>query len=342
MNSDPLFQQALGSAMNNGQMAMRNTMAQASALTGGYGSSYATTAGNQAYNDFIQDAYDNLPQYYNMALQAYQMETNNLLNEYALLSEADNQAYQRALDSYKMAYNMRNRLYDEEYHLLRDEVTDTRYNTEWDYQLDRDEIADTRYTDEWNWQKATDDRDYKYQLSRDTINDTRYDTEWKYKLEEDKEDDTFRQEQWQHQQNQDAADNYYRQQAFNHEVEQDKFNNQLKGDSDGDGILSEGEMDYLSSLNSKGKETNDESDEGWVTIGEDEDGNPVNVNPNKINPEVVNIVKNLSKEKDGKERLEKYLNGLIGNVLTKDEATYLWLMYGGAMKDEADTSWFNF
>ena len=40
-------------------------------MTGGYGSTYATTAGNQAYNAFIEDAYDNLPQYYQMAMEAY-------------------------------------------------------------------------------------------------------------------------------------------------------------------------------------------------------------------------------------------------------------------------------
>lgn len=339
MNADPLFQQALSSAMNNGQMAMRNTMAQASALTGGYGSSYATTAGNQAYNDFIQDAYDNLPQYYNMALQAYQMETDNLLNEYALLSEADNQAYQRALDSYNIAYNMRNRLYDEEYQLGRDKVTDTRYNTEWDYQLGRDDIADKRYEDEWNWQKETDNRDYEYQLGRDEVNDTRYNNEWGYQLERDEISDERYENEWKHQQEQDAADNYYRQQAFNHEVEQDMFNNQLNGDRNGDGKLSEEEMDYLSSLNSEGKETNDESDEGLVPIGEDEDGKTVYVNPSKIDSGVMDNVKNWSGTKT---ELETYIERKVPNLLSVDEAAYLIAVYVDAMEEDENPFSFGF
>ena len=72
VDKDPLFQQALASAMNSGKTAMQDTIGQASALTGGYGSTYATSVGNQAYNAYIEDAYNNLPEYYNMALQAYQ------------------------------------------------------------------------------------------------------------------------------------------------------------------------------------------------------------------------------------------------------------------------------
>ena len=79
VDNDPLFQQALASSMNSGKQAMQDTIGQASALTGGYGSSYATTAGNQAYNSFIEDAYDNLPQYYQMAMDAYQMEVTNCI-----------------------------------------------------------------------------------------------------------------------------------------------------------------------------------------------------------------------------------------------------------------------
>ena len=81
VDTDPLFQQALASAMNSGKQAMQDTIGQASALTGGYGSTYATTAGNQAYNAFIEDAYDNLPQYYQMALEAYQAEGDEMYRQ---------------------------------------------------------------------------------------------------------------------------------------------------------------------------------------------------------------------------------------------------------------------
>ena len=68
VDNDVLFQQYLASSMASGKTAMQDTMGQASALTGGYGSTYATSAANQQYNAYIQDAYNNLPEYYQMAM----------------------------------------------------------------------------------------------------------------------------------------------------------------------------------------------------------------------------------------------------------------------------------
>ena len=93
VDKDQMFQQALASAMGSGKTAMQDTMGQAAALTGGYGSTYATSAGNQAYNSFIQDAYDNLPEYYNMALAAYEAEGQQMLQQYNMLDSADTKEY---------------------------------------------------------------------------------------------------------------------------------------------------------------------------------------------------------------------------------------------------------
>jgi hypothetical protein len=117
VDSDTMFQQALASAMSSGKTAMQDTIGQASALTGGYGSTYATTAGNQAYNNFIQDAYDNLPQYYQMALEAYQMEGDEMYRQLGMLNDADATEYARMYDSWNAnftnAQNMYNRSYGE-------------------------------------------------------------------------------------------------------------------------------------------------------------------------------------------------------------------------------------
>ena len=96
VDKDQMFQQALASAMNSGKAAMQDTMGQAAALTGGYGSTYATTAGNQAYNAFIEDAYNNLPEYYNMALAAYEAEGQQMIQQYNMLDAADTKEYQRS------------------------------------------------------------------------------------------------------------------------------------------------------------------------------------------------------------------------------------------------------
>lgn len=124
VDSDPLFQQALASAMNSGKQAMQDTIGQASALTGGYGSTYATSAGNQAYNSFIEDAYDNLPQYYQMALDAYQMEGDEMYRQFGVVSELDDKEYNRTVAAYDATYTHRNRMYDEAYGMYRDEKSD--------------------------------------------------------------------------------------------------------------------------------------------------------------------------------------------------------------------------
>lgn len=122
VDSDQLFQQALASAMNSGKTAMQDTIGQASALTGGYGSTYATSAGNQAYNAYIEDAYNNLPEYYQMALQAYQMEGEEMYNQLGMFVDADNREYQRTYDAWNANFANAESMYNREYGQWQDSV----------------------------------------------------------------------------------------------------------------------------------------------------------------------------------------------------------------------------
>lgn len=114
-DTDPLFQNYLNNAMASGKTAMQDTMGQASALTGGYGSTYATAAANGAYNNFIQDAYNNLPEYYETALNAYQNETNNLYNKLGMYQTADEAEYSRLANAYANNFDYANDMYGKEY-----------------------------------------------------------------------------------------------------------------------------------------------------------------------------------------------------------------------------------
>lgn len=114
-DNDPLFQQYLASSMESGKTAMTDTMAQASALTGGYGSTYATAAANGAYNNFIQDAYNNLPEYYQTALDTYNAETNNLYNKLGMYNTADQIEYDRLANAYQNNFAMANDIYSKDY-----------------------------------------------------------------------------------------------------------------------------------------------------------------------------------------------------------------------------------
>ena len=122
VDSDQMFQQYLSSMMGMGQTAMQDTMGQASALTGGYGSSYAQAVGNQAYNQHIQQAYDNLPEFYNMALQTYQMEGDEMYKMLGMLNDADATEYGRLVDMYNANKSNADTMYDREYQTWSDDV----------------------------------------------------------------------------------------------------------------------------------------------------------------------------------------------------------------------------
>ena len=73
VNSDALYQQYADQYMRQGKLAMQDAMGQAAALTGGYGNSYAATVGNQAYQSYLQQLNDKVPELYQLALDRYNM-----------------------------------------------------------------------------------------------------------------------------------------------------------------------------------------------------------------------------------------------------------------------------
>lgn len=100
MSADPLYQQYKDQYVNLGQQAMMDTSAQAAALTGGYGNSYAATVGNQAYQAYLQQLNDIAPDLYQMALGQYNQEGENLQNQFSMAADLENQDYSRYMQDY--------------------------------------------------------------------------------------------------------------------------------------------------------------------------------------------------------------------------------------------------
>jgi hypothetical protein len=93
LNGDALYQQYKDKFINQGKMASMDVMGQASAMTGGYGNSYASTAGNQAYQASLQNLNDVVPQLYSLAYDKYNQEGQNLINQFGVVSGDRNQQY---------------------------------------------------------------------------------------------------------------------------------------------------------------------------------------------------------------------------------------------------------
>ncbi len=98
LNGDMLYKQYADQYTRQGQQAMMDTMGQAAALTGGYGSSYASTAGNQAYQQYLTQLNSIIPDLYDRAYQRWQDEGTQLESQYSLAQNADATDYNRYQD----------------------------------------------------------------------------------------------------------------------------------------------------------------------------------------------------------------------------------------------------
>ena len=136
LNSDALYNQAAQRYIQQGQMAMMDTMGQAAAMTGGYGNSYAQQAGQQAYQGYLQGLNDNIAQYYQLAYDRYNQEGNQMRQHLSMLNQAEDSDYGRYQDKYNQWYNER---------AYADNRSDAQWERDYQYQKDQMSIQDDNY-----------------------------------------------------------------------------------------------------------------------------------------------------------------------------------------------------
>lgn len=78
-----------------GAAAMEDTLGKAASLTGGYGSSYAQSAGQQAYNGYLQELAALVPELRQAALAEYRQEGQALADQHSMLSQREKNDYAR-------------------------------------------------------------------------------------------------------------------------------------------------------------------------------------------------------------------------------------------------------
>ena len=149
LNSDVLYQQYADQYMLQGQKAMMDTMGQAQAMTGGYGNSYAQSVGQQAYQGYMQQLNDKVPELYRLALSKYQMEGDEMKDQAALIAQMEDRDYGRYQDQLSQYYTELEQAYN-------------RYDTERDY----------------DYGQYIDDRNYQYQQDRDKVADEQWQKEY--------------------------------------------------------------------------------------------------------------------------------------------------------------------
>ena len=198
INGDAFLQEYLDRYQRNGQKAMMDTIGNAAALTGGYGNSYAAQAGQQAYQGYMQDAYAQLPSFYDRAYQANRDELGDQKDLYGILAEREGTDYDRYRDEYK------------DWEGERDYFTD-RYDTESDrdygrYGNERDYWAGLGQQENADWWTGTNFDEQKRQYEQDYAEKVR---QFNEQLAEQKRqadlDEAYRRDMFAYQQAQDAA-----------------------------------------------------------------------------------------------------------------------------------------
>lgn len=142
MTNDDLYKMYRDQYMRQGNIAMRDTMGNAAALTGGYGNTYASAAGQQAYDNYVAQLNNKALDFYDRAYQRYADEGQNLYNQMNVVTGLDNTDYQRYRDGVNDYYN------DLNYY-------NGRYNQEYgyDYGEYQDRVAADQWAQEFAFQK---------------------------------------------------------------------------------------------------------------------------------------------------------------------------------------------
>lgn len=163
-------------ATRAGRQAMEDTQGKAAALTGGYGSSYGQTAGQQVYNSYINDLNSKIPELEQLAYQRYQQEGQDLYNLASLYQGLDNTDYTRwatgfdqqgtlasmAQSMYDTAYSREKNNYDSriqnDWNNANAKLTADEYNDKMAYQRERDSVSDAQWREQMNETKKNNDQ----------------------------------------------------------------------------------------------------------------------------------------------------------------------------------------
>ena len=145
---DPLYGQYKQSYTRNGQRAMQDTLGQVSARTGGLASSYAESAAQQTYNNYMAALADKIPELQQLAYSMYQDELSNQRSDLSMLQALESGDYEKYRDL--LAQWNADRSFD--YGTHRDSVADGQWQKNFDYNKSQDAIANDWKEREWAYQ----------------------------------------------------------------------------------------------------------------------------------------------------------------------------------------------
>lgn len=153
--SDPLYGQYKQSYTRGGQRAMQDTLGQMALRTGGLASSYAESAAQQTYDNYMAALADKTPELQQLAYQRYQDELSGKRADLSMLLGLDDVDYNRWSGDRSFDYNA-----------YRDGVADEQWAKSFDYQQQRDAASDSQWQQQWDYSRAQEDYTRRLQLAQ--------------------------------------------------------------------------------------------------------------------------------------------------------------------------------
>lgn len=171
VKGDALYNQYKDQYTAQGKMAMQDTMGNAATLTGGYGNSYAATAGQQAYQGYMQQLTDKIPELQQLAYSQYMDRGEELLDKYGLLSGEEKKAYDRWRDKYSDYVNEKNSLTDQLWQQAAQDREDYWNDVNFDYSMYRDTVGDNQWQRDFDYRSESDKASEGNASSKMTLSD---------------------------------------------------------------------------------------------------------------------------------------------------------------------------
>ena len=96
--ADPMYRDYRDRYVQEGRLAMRDSMGRAAALTGGYGSSYSQSVGQQSFDTYLRRLGEVIPTLYGMAYERWKDEGEALRQRLEGLERQEQREYSRYRD----------------------------------------------------------------------------------------------------------------------------------------------------------------------------------------------------------------------------------------------------
>ena len=168
LNGDALYQQYKDQYTMQGKLAMMDAMGQAQAMSGGYGNSYAQSVGQQTYQGYLQQLNDKVPELYQLAMDQYNREGDEMYNQASLMASMEEQDYGRYRDSVSDYYTELDRLTDDARYQGEQDYGKWADKLNLDYGMYRDQVADKQWQAEFDEAKRQYDQQYELSTKKTT------------------------------------------------------------------------------------------------------------------------------------------------------------------------------